>query len=121
MTSRNGTRDPDTGRPRVYGGDPDLVHIQDGQRCSVGAGLASHYDATIRTLAIARKANASGALCPGCYMVAVYNCAVTLATRNGQSLSELGETMAAQFSLLALHPEIGLIEEIEVLGGKGNE
>lgn len=119
--TRNGTVDADTGKSRVYGGDLELVHIQDGRRRAIGAGLATFYGATIRALAVARGANARGALCPGCYMVAVYNCAVSLADANGQSRRELGETLAAQFATLARNPELGTIEEIEVLGGRGGE
>jgi hypothetical protein len=40
-------------------------------------------------------------LCPGCYMVALFNAAVTLAKENGQSLTELGNSMAQAFAELA--------------------
>jgi hypothetical protein len=54
------------------------------------------------------------ALCPGCYMIALYDAAVILAQENGQSLSELGHSMAHIFTQLA-QGEINLTEEINVM------
>lgn len=54
-------------------------------------------------------------LCPGCYMVALFNAAITLAERNGQSLRELGNSLGDAFKQLAMdggHPES--IESITV-------
>lgn len=81
-----------------YAGKPGLVHVADGSRRLVGALLAEYLDNDMR----ARAASPYGAaptdpLCPGCYMTVLYNAAVTLARRNGQSMRELGATMCAAF------------------------
>ncbi len=105
---------------RVYGGDPALIHIKDGTRADVGADLATALESMMRANALAdgtRTAEAamSQDLCPGCYMVALYDAAVTLAQRNGQSLLELSRSMAQAFSLLAERLDNPFTEEIEVL------
>ena len=84
---------------RVYGGDPNLIHAKDGTRASVGSELATSLDMMMRAAALENGSRTSEQietqdLCPGCYMVALYDAAVWLAQRNGQSLSELGRTMA---------------------------
>lgn len=91
---------------RVYGGDTGLIHIADGERANMGAWLADRMRAEAiadlrRTSAEAREQD----LCPGCYMVALFNAAVQLAKENGQSLSELGNSMAAAFQQLAANPQ----------------
>jgi hypothetical protein len=48
-------------------------------------------------------------------MVALFDAAVTLAQRNGQSLTELAATMGLAFAKLAANPGSGLTEEIEVI------
>lgn len=102
---------------RVYGGDCGLVHIADGTRRDVGSIIAQFADDEIRL-----RSHEAGnerafldTLCPGCYMIALFNAAIHLANENGQSISELGNTMSAAFAKLANHPADGLTEEIEVL------
>lgn len=115
--SQNGT--PDNGKSRVYGGDCKLVHIADGTRADVGLDVANFIEDTMLSRAIEEgkiepNDNAK-ALCPGCYMIALFNAAIHLADANGQSLSELGNTMSRAFAELAKHPSKGLTEEIEVM------
>jgi hypothetical protein len=52
-------------------------------------------------------------LCPGCYMVVLYNAALTLAKLNGQDTRELGATMAQAFARMANGDSEG-IESIDV-------
>jgi hypothetical protein len=109
--TRNGTEG------RTYGGDKNLVHIEDGKRCLAGAKIADFADNSIRKAAWSRGvANAySAPLCPGCYMVAIFNAAVELAKRSGQPLEELGASLSHAFRKLAENPEAGVTEEIKVL------
>jgi len=107
--TRNGTDG------RVYGGDRDLVHIADKTRGNFGAELATTIDRAMRYRARWQGKSYEGTLCPGCYMIALFNAAVTLAQRNGQPLTELGNTMANAFARLADNPNGGLTEEIEVI------
>ena len=94
----------------VYRGACDLVHIADGKRAEFGEELARELDAMMRNAAIESGAITpaqawdAGALklCPGCYMVALFNAAVALAKDNGQSMSELGRSMSAAFAELAI-------------------
>jgi hypothetical protein len=100
--------DPTNGR--VYGGDTGLIHIEDGNRASIGFWLAQCLDEKMRKDAINdvrrnKKEAREQSLCPGCYMVAIFNAAVSLATRNGQSLRELGVSMSLAFRELALDPD----------------
>lgn len=96
----------------IYRGQANLVHIRDGERRAIGQRLAADLSARIRDNAGAwddRK------LCPGCYMVAVLNCAIELARLNGQSLTELGNSLGDAFKQLAMdggHAES--LESIEV-------
>lgn len=102
----------------VYRGDCDLVHIADGQRVVMGQRLADTLDFWMR-----READPNSnwmkptPLCPGCYMVAGFDMLVALAEQNGQSLSELGRTMAAAFRELEECKDYGLAcrESIRVL------
>jgi len=97
---------------RVYGGNPELVHIKDKHRRELGKGFAMALDSVMRERA---EMDATGkALCPGCYMIALYDAAVYLAQDNGQSLSELGHTMAWAFTQLA-QGTLNLTEEIHVM------
>lgn len=83
---------------RVYGGDDEKVHIADGTRGSFGATVADFIDREMR----ARDPDAEDKpLCPGCYMIALVAAAMHLAQRNGQSLVELGRTMAYAFEGVA--------------------
>jgi hypothetical protein len=94
---------------QVYRGKPELVHVTDGQRVKVGEAVASVVDDAMRSNAFwtAPTEEAMTAyredkqLCPGCYMVVLFNAAVTLAKRNGQSLTELGRSMACAFDTLS--------------------
>lgn len=112
--TRNGTEG------RVYGGDCELVHIADGKRAMIGAYVAALLDNTMRKMAArtgARTAEqaAEQLLCPGCYMIALFNAAVHLANANGQPLSELGATMAQAFTLLAERADLDRPDELPVM------
>jgi hypothetical protein len=102
MSTRN--NDPTNGR--VYGGDSGLVHIKDGNRVAMGIHTAMFLDDSMRSAAFAdgdrtlEQADNQN-LCPGCYMVALFNAAVHLAQQNGQSLDELGRSMSEAFGMLA--------------------
>lgn len=115
----NATRNKETGM--VYRGT-DRVHIADGFRDDVGTSVAHFVDTTMRADAVQdgllTEEQVYGpeakALCPGCYMTAIYNAARQLAIESGQSLSELGRTMSAQFSKL-MYADTGPVEEVYVL------
>lgn len=114
MASKNGTDG------RVYGGDCDLIHVADGKRADMGKALAGTLDYRMRHFAEMdgrRTADeaAEQDLCPGCYMIVGYNMLVELAQANGQSLEELGRTMAAAFKQLAERGDNVSIEEIVVI------
>lgn len=113
-TLRQPTPDSD-GTPREYGGDPSLIHVSDGQRARAGIFLARHLDQQMRRHAVGRTEveRAEQALCPGCYMVVGFNMMTELARANGQSLRELGLSMALAFSKLAAGGE-DAIEHIVV-------
>lgn len=104
---------------RVYGGNPSLIHVKDGTRAQLGAYVAGQLDVEMRFRAAMESERTieqalRQKLCPGCYMVVLFNAAVQLAQANGQSLTELGNSMSAAFKALAEGgPEA--IEEIEVL------
>lgn len=105
---------------RVYGGDPELVHIADGQRAETGRMLAEVLDSWMRDAAYrdgarSKEEAATQPLCVGCTMIAGFDMLVALAQRNGQSLKELGLTMAAAFAKLAENPTSPYREEITVI------
>lgn len=101
---------------RVYGGDCNLVHIADGQRKNVGEQLAGDIDQVIRVLSEKRGVSTDDKLlCPGCYMIALFNAAVALADKNKQPRRELAKSMANAFLKLAAEPHSGLTEEIKVI------
>lgn len=123
MTDSRLTRDGTLGR--VYGGDPNLVHVADGQRGTTGVIVSAFASVTIRLLAVqsgARTEEEAKAmlLCPGCYMVVMFNATVQMAKDNDQPLRELAQTMAAAFQRLddclarGEDPQL-CIEEIQVL------
>jgi hypothetical protein len=87
---------------RVYGGDPNLLHYKDGTRANAGREIANFLDRHLRerNAHLGRRAVES-ALCPGCFMIAIYNAAVHLAEDNGQSLTELGNSLSKVFAELA--------------------
>lgn len=115
------TRDGTEGR--VYGGSPNLIHVPDGMRGYVGALAGKAIDTIIRRVSnvVPWPQRATKLLCPGCYMIVLFNAAVWLAKANGQSLTELGFSMAAAFTRLAEAEKNGfesqeaIIEEIEVI------
>lgn len=106
---------------RVYGGDCNLIHVEDGKRTELGARVANYLDVVMRHDAWERRARSrreieSQPLCPGCYMVVGFNAMLTLARANGQSVSELGRTMSAAFKRLEeCGDDAACIEEIEVM------
>lgn len=102
----------------VYRGT-DRVHVSDGFRGDVGTSVANYLDSTMRSDAVddgmlTYEQAHSKQLCPGCYMTVIFNAARDLALHNGQSLSELGRTLAAQFAKLE-DGDTGPIEEVRVL------
>lgn len=87
---------------RIYGGDPNLIHIADGMRTDFGYASAEIVDDWMRMESQEPEyRKESLKLCPGCYMIAGFNQLCFLAAQNGQSLTELGRTMAAAFQKLA--------------------
>jgi hypothetical protein len=113
MTDKQLTRNGTDGR--VYGGDTGLVHIPDGDRRQVGWEIAACAEDIIRAHAKLAGRKYNGDLCPGCYMIALFNAAIHLAESNGQPLRELGLTMAKAFTDLAANPAAGVTEEITVI------
>ncbi|MGN6819230.1 MAG: hypothetical protein ACTHJR_11240 [Sphingomonas sp.] len=97
---------------RVYGGDPNLIHVPDGTRAELGKAMAKKLDMAMREGAENRTVGQRlyQALCPGCYMVVGFDMLVTLANQNGQSLNQLADSMIGAFEQLKVNPE--LIEEI---------
>lgn len=96
----------------VYRGACDLVHIADGERAYMGEKLAHELSDMMRRDAVdngsrtyaqvyGEPGQKAQPLCAGCYMVAIFNAAVTLAKENGQSLSELGRSLSMAFASLA--------------------
>lgn len=110
------TRDGTEGR--VYGGDPNLIHVPDGLRRTTGAHAAALIDRLIRQVSnrIPWPQRQFKRLCPGCYMIVLFNAAVVLAKQNGQPLEELGRTLGTAFLRLAEnHDGDEGIEEIAVM------
>lgn len=110
----------------VYRGDPALIHVSDGKRAEAGQAVAKFVDKAMRQNAQGRDAeqiwgdfNGGGprkqALCPGCYMVVLYDAAIALADANGQSRRELAASLSEAFAKLAADPSLGYSEEIHVL------
>lgn len=99
---------------RVYGGDLSLVHIPDHHRTDVGEGLAKVVDEHMRTIARVVGTNAQGLLCPGCYMIALFDAAIALARQNGQPVQELGHSMADLFTKLAYDGDYRPTEEMVI-------
>ena len=103
---------------RVYGGDPNLIHIDDGRRADMGLRLAEHLDMRMRMEYSGERTleqKVDQALCPGCYMIAAFNMLLTLADENKQSRTSMARTMIGAFEKLLENPEQGLTEEIEVM------
>lgn len=106
---------------RTYGGDPSLVHIPDHHRVDVGKAIADSLTAIMRmvgTLGVGHDAEpyeGDKALCPGCYMIALFDASIELAKREGQSVQELGYSMAQLFTKLAEQGEYRATEEMIVI------
>lgn len=106
---------------RIYGGNPELVHVPDGMRTALGQKLAKDAENSIRMVSASHNDNArykesyQYPLCPGCYMVVGFNMMVTLASRNGQSITEMARSMKEAFAKLERCSLAECIEEIEVL------
>jgi hypothetical protein len=105
---------------RTYGGDPSLVHIPDQHRADVGRTVANELESTMRLLGSlgvghdAKPATGDDPLCPGCYMIALFDAAVILAERTGQDVRELGASMAGLFTELAARGKYQPTEEMTV-------
>jgi hypothetical protein len=103
---------------RVYGGDPDLIHVDDGARADMGLRLAERLEGMMRTEYSGERTpdqRVMQKLCPGCYMIVAFDMLLTLADANGQSRTELARSMRNAFDNLLANPSQGLTEEIEVL------
>lgn len=103
---------------RVYGGDANLIHIDDGKRADMGIRLAELLEERMRKEYSGERTideRIDQNLCPGCFMIAGFNMLVTLADANGQSRTELARSMRNAFDQLLCNPEAGLTEEIEIL------
>lgn len=101
---------------QVYRSNPELVHIADGQRAELGRDVADFLNLSVRAQARSKDPGQwTKPLCPGCYMVAIFNCAIELARANGQSVTELGRSLGAAFNQLAQDGDYKeSIESIEV-------
>lgn len=106
---------------RTYGGDPSLIHIPDHHRADVGRAVADMLSATMRAFATIgvghdpEPYDGDKALCPGCYMIALFDAAIELAKREGQPVRELGLSMASLFDRLAAQGEYRATEEMTVI------
>lgn len=106
---------------RSYGGDPSLIHIPDHHRADVGKAVADMLTATMKALATlgvghdAESYDSDKPLCPGCYMIALFDASIELAKREGQSVQELGLSMAQLFTKLAQEGEYRATEEMTVV------
>lgn len=102
---------------RVYGGNPNLLHVPDGTRANLGHLLAAFLEGQMRTNAENRteREKETQLLCPGCYMVVGFDMMIVLADENGQSRKELARCMMNAFKRLYDNPDGGLTEEITVL------
>lgn len=114
--THNGTEDVN-GTRRTYGGDPNLVHIMDHHRQDVARVVADTLGSLMR---LAAKINGTvydpdHPLCPGCYMIALFDAAVHLANDNGQDVRELGHTLSKAFADLAERGEYTLTEEMLIV------
>lgn len=95
---------------RVYGGDPNLLHIPDGQREAFGIDVANY---AIQKL---REINGGSDLkpCPGCCNVVVFNVALELARQSGQSVTEMAASLSLAFTQISTNNKQSL-EEIEII------
>lgn len=103
---------------RVYGGNPNVIHIDDGKRAEMGEVLAVGLESMMRQNYQGPRTNEqrqTQPLCPGCFMIAGFNMLLVLADKNGQSRTELARTMRNAFDQLLQNPEAGLTEEMEIV------
>lgn len=106
---------------RSYGGDPNLIHIPDHHRADFGRAIADTVISTMRllgTLGVGHDAepyDGDKPVCPGCYMIGLFDALVELAKRDGQSVQELGASMAELFTQLAKDGEYKPTEEMIVV------
>lgn len=103
---------------RVYGGDPTKIHIDDGRRADMGLRIAEHLTRRMREEYSGERTldeRMDQQLCPGCYMIAAFNMLLVLAQENGQSRTELANSMIGAFTKLRDDPNAGLTEEIEIM------
>ena len=102
---------------RVYGGDPNLIHVPDGTRDRLGQATALWLERAMRMGAENRtlEERATQRLCAGCYMVVGFDMMIHLADDNGQSRTELARCMINAFTKLLADPDSGTSEEITVL------
>jgi hypothetical protein len=106
--TRNGTDG------RVYGGDPNLIHVPDGTRADVGARAAAFVENEMRQGAENRteRQREMQRLCPGCFMVVGFNMLLRLADDTGQDRRELARSMIHAFEQLLANPDAPPLEEI---------
>lgn len=83
---------------QVYGHslNPDRIHFPDGTHTEAGRQIARVVDEMMRTADPDAAPDAQ--LCPGCYMLAMFNALLYLARDNGQDPRELAATMGKTFS-----------------------
>lgn len=101
-----------------YTGDPNRIHIKDGERGELGHDLAGVLDEQMRLRYTGERTEyqlLTQMLCPGCFMIAGFNMLLTLADGNGVPRSELAHFMGLAFEQLKANPEMGLTEAIEDL------
>lgn len=103
---------------RVYGGNPNLIHVKDGQRADMGLRIAEHLTRRMHEEYADQRTPeqlVDQLLCPGCYMIVAFNMLLTLADANKQRRTELARSMRNAFDALLKDPEAGLTEEMVVL------
>lgn len=100
---------------RTYGGDPNLVHIPDHHRKDLARAVADTLASEMRFSAKVNNTKSDGDLCPGCYMIAVFDMAIHLAKDTGQDVRELGHTLSKAFADLAAKGEYTLTEEMLII------
>lgn len=99
---------------RVYGGDPNLIHVPDGKRADLGNLAACFVEAEMRKGAENRthREREMQTLCPGCYMVVGFDMLLRLADDAGQDRRQLAKSMIAAYEKLLENPDQPPLEEI---------
>lgn len=100
---------------QVYGVslNPDRLHFDDGTHKRAGEELAARLDAMMR--AANPDASADAQLCPGCYMLTLFNASLYLAAQNGQDPRQLAATMERVFHDLGAYLDAGGPGPVSVL------